>query len=234
MFITLPQGSDCNFIFYSSCYCTDPEVYNREMRHYSTVCHCNLLFFNILDVTKTRRGEQSRENRKRKNGNKTSYSSPISNFIKFSVFFPCFILCFRGLSLSRVYGNIPQSGICYILRCHLYLKGNKNSIEKDQDQDHVEMITMAVQNDQEWKAPKRRGMGSFVSGNTPRAHRSYSFGDQYTDQEELLTPDKQNMEQLESKLTRMEDLLLKILVSLQDKDIVTMRNKPSSASTSYV
>ena len=154
-----------------------------------------------------------------------------SNSLFSSLFF---ILCFRGLSLSRVYGNIPQSGICYILRCHLYLKGTKNSMEKDQDQDHVEMITMAVQNDQEWKAPKRRGMGSFVSGNTPRAHRSYSFGDQYTDQEELFTPDKQNMEQLESKLTRMEDLLLKILVSLQDKDIVTMRNKPSSASTSYV
>ena len=107
-------------------------------------------------------------------------------------------------------------------------------MKKDQDQDHVEMITMAVQNDQEWKAPKRRGMGSFVSGNTPRAHRSYSFGDQYTDQEELFTPDKQNMEQLESKLTRMEDLLLKILVSLQDKDNVTMRDKPSGASTSYV
>ena len=107
-------------------------------------------------------------------------------------------------------------------------------MKKDQDQDHVEMITMAVQNDQEWKAPQRRGMGSFVSGNTPRAHRSDGFGDQYTDQEELFTPDKQTLEQLESKLTRMEDLLLKILVSLQDKDNVTMRDKPSGASTSYV
>lgn len=96
------------------------------------------------------------------------------------------------------------------------------------------MITMAVQNDHEWKAPQRRGMGSFISGNTPRAHRSDSFGDQYTDQEELFTPDKQNLEQLESKLTRMEDILLKILVSLQDKGNVTMRDKPSDASTSYV
>lgn len=107
-------------------------------------------------------------------------------------------------------------------------------MKKDQDQDHVEMITMAVQNDQEWKAPQRRGMGSFVSGNTPRVHRSDGFGDQYTDQEELFTQDKQTLEQLESKLTRMEDLLLKILVSLQDKDNVTMRDKPSGASTSYV
>lgn len=107
-------------------------------------------------------------------------------------------------------------------------------MKKGQDQDHVEMITMAVQNDQEWKAPQRRGMGSFVSGNTPRAHRSDGFGDQYTDQEELFTQDKQTLEQLESKLTRMEDLLLKILVSLQDKDNVTMRDKPSGASTSYV
>ena len=194
----------------------------------------DLLFFNILDVTKTRNGEQSRENRKRKNGNKTSNSSPINNFIKFSVLFPFFIFCFRGLSLSLVYCNIHQSGICYILRCHLYFKGNINSIAKDQDQDHVEIITMAVQNDQEWKAPQRRGMGSFVSGNTPRAHRSDSFGDRYTDQEELFTPDKQNLEQLESKLTRMEDLLLKILVSLRDKDNVTMKDKPSDASTSYV
>ena len=152
-----------------------------------------------------------------------------------SLFFLSFVIfCFRGLSPSRVYGNIHQSGICYILRCHLYLKGNKNSIEKDQGQDHVEMITMAVQNDREWKAPQRRGMGSFISGNTPRAHRSDGFGDQYTDQEELFTPDKQNLEQLESKLTRMEDTLLKILVSLQDKDNVTMRDKPSDASTSYV
>lgn len=195
----------------------------------------DLLFFNILDVTKMRNGEQSRENRKRKYGNKTSNSSPISNFIKFSFLFPFFILCFRGLSPSRVCGNIHQSGICYILSCHLYLKGNKNSIEKDQNQDHVEMITMAVQNDQEWKAPQGRRMGSFISGNTaPRAHRSDSFGDQHTDQEELFTPDKQNLEQLESKLTRMEDMLLKILVSLRDKDNVTMRDKPSDASTTYV
>ena len=96
------------------------------------------------------------------------------------------------------------------------------------------MITMAVQNDQEWKAPQRRTMGSFISGNTPRAHRSDSFGDQHTDQEELFMPDKQNLEQLESKLTRMEDLLLKILVSLQDKANVTIRDKPSDASTTYV
>ena len=77
-------------------------------------------------------------------------------------------------------------------------------------------------------------MASFISGNTPRVPRSDIFGDQHTDQEELFSSDKQHLEQLESKLTRMEDILLKILVSLKDKDNVTMRDKPSNANTTYV
>lgn len=96
------------------------------------------------------------------------------------------------------------------------------------------MITMAFQNDQEWRVPQRHRMASFISGNTPRVPGSDIFADQHTDQEELLTSDKQHLEHLESKLTRMEDILLKIFVSLKDKDNVTMRDKPSNANTTYV
>lgn len=94
---------------------------------------------------------------------------------------------------------------------------------------------MATQDDQILTPPRRRRLGTW--GEHPRIQESDINGDIQTG-EELVMVNKRHLEKLEVKLSRMEDVLQEILVTLGKKDLVTRKSQSANNllfdRTSYV
>ena len=93
---------------------------------------------------------------------------------------------------------------------------------------------MASQDDQMFTNPRRRRLGTW--GEHPHLQESEITGDIQTD-EELVTVNKQHLEKLEAKLSRVEDVLEEILSSLEKKNRVTRKSQSVNNlfnRTSYV